>query len=227
VSAAALSSERDRADISTAIGELFGARAGLAAAYADLLCTDGIERGLLGPREAERIWERHLLNSAILASVIPPGVRVIDLGSGAGLPGIPLAIARPDLEVVLLEPMLRRVVFLQDCLAALGLPGVAIHHGRAEAGVSPRADVVVTRAVASLEKLMRLSAGLLVDNGSLLALKGQGAAGELEQVRQTIAVDAELLTLAAPGRAATVIHVVAPWATAPTTPRRLTHKGSR
>lgn len=209
--------ERDQEAIRAAIDEAFGPSVQVAATYAELLCTAGIERGLLGPREAERIWERHLLNSAALAPLIPAGARVVDLGSGAGLPGIPLAIARPDLTVVLLEPMQRRVTFLRECLAALPLPRVSVHQGRAETGIADRADVVVARAVARLPELVRLSFELLVDNGTLLALKGRSAAGELDQMRRTMGVAAELLSLAAPGQAATVVRVTRP---ARSSPRR-------
>jgi 16S rRNA (guanine527-N7)-methyltransferase len=199
--------ERDRREIRSAIHDSFGDRAPLADAYAEFLSTAGIERGLIGPHEAGRIWERHLLNSVAIAPLIPLGARVVDLGSGAGLPGIPLAIARPDLAVVLLEPMQRRVSFLNDCLATLELPGVVVHHGRAEAGIPTPADVVVVRAVASLEKLLRLSVPLLIDNGTLLALKGAAAADELKALRGDMAAGAELLTLPAPGQPATVVRV--------------------
>jgi 16S rRNA (guanine527-N7)-methyltransferase len=227
VSATAQTPERDQGEISSAIRESFGERAALAVAYADLLCGDGIEHGMLGPREAERVWSRHILNSAALASLVPPGARVVDLGSGAGLPGIPLAIARPDITMVLLEPMQRRVRFLEQCLAALALPSVSVWHGRAEDGVPELADVVVVRAVGSLEKLLRLSAELLVDNGALLALKGRGASGELEQVRRAGTVDAEVLTVPAPGHPATVIRVLRPAQPSASSPRRRSLRGSR
>jgi 16S rRNA (guanine527-N7)-methyltransferase len=202
--------ERGRADIESAIGRIFGERDALATQYATLLVTDGIARGVIGPREADRVWERHILNSAVLGTLIAPDTRVIDLGSGAGLPGIPLAIARPDLQVVLLEPMQRRVRFLQDCLEVLDLCNVEVHHGRAEDGIQPAAGAVVVRAVASLDRLIRLSFDMLIENGVLLALKGTSAMGELEQVRQTMTLEAELLTLEAPGQPATVVRVVRP-----------------
>jgi 16S rRNA (guanine527-N7)-methyltransferase len=210
VSAAAPLTERDRGDVEAAIAEVFGDRAVVAIQYADLLTTDGIERGMIGPREAERIWQRHILNSAVLAALIPQGARVVDLGSGAGLPGIPLAIARPDLRMVLLEPMQRRVRFLNDCLEALPLPNAEVKAGRAQDGLAPAADYVVARAIAPLEELVRLSFGLLADNGILLALKGERAAGELEHMQRTSTLDAKLITLAAPGQAATVIRVARP-----------------
>ena len=156
-------------------GRVFGDRLELARRYADLLAGPGVERGLLGPREVERLWERHLLNSAAVAELIEPDAFVVDIGSGAGLPGIPVAIARPDLRVVLVEPMLRRTEFLNEAIAALGLP-VEVVRGRAEeAGVRAKlagADVVTSRAVAPLDKLARWSMPLLRIGGRMLALKG-------------------------------------------------------
>jgi 16S rRNA (guanine527-N7)-methyltransferase len=212
--------ERDQEPIRTAIEELFGPRAPLAAAFAGLLETAGVERGLIGPREAGRIWERHVINSAVLTPLVPADARVVDLGSGAGLPGIPLAIARPDLTVVLLEPMQRRVTFLQECLAALPLPHVTVHRGRAEAGIEPAADVVVARAVAPLPALVRLSFPLLVAGGTLLALKGRSAPGELDQMRRTMDVEAELVSLPAPGHPAAVVRVTRPTRWPPRSERR-------
>jgi 16S rRNA (guanine527-N7)-methyltransferase len=208
--------ERDLTEIRAGIDQAFGERVGLADRYAELLCTQGIERGMIGPREADRVWERHLLNSTSLASLIPLNARVIDLGSGAGLPGIPLAISRPDLTVVLLEPMQRRVSFLNDCLELLQLPGVSVHHGRAEDGIPTLADVVVVRAVAPLAKLLELSLGLLVPGGTLLALKGQRAADELGLARRQATVDAEILTIPAPGQPARVIRATRPAPVHPT-----------
>jgi 16S rRNA (guanine527-N7)-methyltransferase len=202
--------ERDQEPIRAAIEQLFGPRTPAANAYADLLGTAGVERGLIGPRESDRIWERHILNSAVLASLVPADARVVDLGSGAGLPGIPLAIARPDLTVVLLEPMQRRVTFLQECVDTLELPRVSVHRGRAEEGIEPLAEVVVARAVASLPALVRLSFPLLAVGGVLLALKGRSAGGELDQVRRTMAVEAETVSLPAPGEPATVVRVQRP-----------------
>lgn len=207
MSAVAPSRETDRPEIQTAIEERFGANTATAAAYADLLRTAGIERGMIGPGEADRVWERHLLNSVTLSDYIGPGDRVVDLGSGAGLPGIPLAIARPDLEIVLLEPMQRRTRFLDHCLAELKLSHVSVHRGRAQDGVPVRADTVVVRAVAALDELVRLAAHLLTANGMLLALKGEGAASEVEQVNRELGLDAELLVVPAPGRAATIVRV--------------------
>jgi 16S rRNA (guanine527-N7)-methyltransferase len=210
VSTASPTAERDRVDVAAAINETFGERVATADAYAELLRTDGIERGLIGPREADRLWSRHILNSAVLAPLISPAARVVDLGSGAGLPGVPLAIARPDLSVVLLEPMQRRASFLCDCVASLALANVVVVQGRAQDGLSPLADFVVARAIAPLEPLMRLSFGLLADNGVLLALKGAKAAGELDIMQRESTVDAQLLTLPAPDQPASVIRVVRP-----------------
>lgn len=146
--------------------------------YAELLCTLGVERGLIGPREPERIWSRHVLSSAVVGELVPDGAEVLDLGSGAGLPGIPLALARPDLRVTLVEPMARRVAFLQDVVAELDLDVVV---RRARAQDLPRAccTVVVARALAPLRELVPLAVPLLRPGGELLAVKGQRAEAEL------------------------------------------------
>ncbi len=210
MSTAAATSARDRAELSSAAAEVFGDRVELARRYAELLTTEGILRGVLGPREADRVWPRHLFNSAALAPLIPAAARVVDLGSGAGLPGIPLAIARPDLSMVLLEPLARRAAFLRDCLAALGLTEVEVAVGRAETGITPPPQVVVARAVAPLDRLIALSDCLLVGGGTLLALKGVSAQSEVDAVRRAGQVDAEVLTVAAGGEPATVVRVVRP-----------------
>jgi len=159
---------------------VFGTALAAAAAYARLLGTDGVTRGLIGPREVSRIWDRHLLNCAVVAELIPPGARVTDVGSGAGLPGIPLALARPDLDIELLEPSQRRVVFLQEAIAALGLHHVRVVRGRAQdATTAGAADVVTARAVAPLSRLAGWCLPLLRPGGSLIALKGSRAAVEL------------------------------------------------
>ncbi len=160
--------------------QVFGDALPLAIRYAELLAGPGVERGLLGPREADRLWERHLLNCAVVADLIPRGAVVCDVGSGAGLPGLVLAIVRPDLRVTLVEPLLRRTTFLDEAVAALGLTNVSVVRGRAETLASEiRADVVVARAVAPLAKLARWSLPLAVPGGSLLALKGVRAQAEL------------------------------------------------
>ena len=163
--------------------EVFGSRVKLAEAYAVWLAGAGIERGLIGPREVDRLWERHILNSAVLGDVIDDGSRVVDVGSGAGLPGIPLAIARPDLHVQLLEPLLRRTTFLKEVVEDLGLNNVEVIRGRAEERESIRAagnaDVVTSRAVAPLGKLTGWSLPLVRKGGSMRALKGASVSEEL------------------------------------------------
>lgn len=170
-----------------AAADVFGERVSLAAAYAELLVTAGVERGLIGPRETERVWDRHILNSAAVAELVEPGQRVVDIGSGAGLPGIPLAIARPDVAVVLVEPLLRRATFLQEVVSILGLPNVTVVRGRAEdrAVIAEHggAAAVTSRAVAALDKLTRWSLPLLKAGGRMLALKGDRAEAEVEEHR--------------------------------------------
>lgn len=167
-----------------AAASLFGERLGLAKAYAEMLGTDGVVRGLIGPHEADRIWDRHLLNCAAVGELIQPGAHLADVGSGAGLPGLVLAIARPDLSVVLIEPMARRTAFLTEVVSALGLAGsVTVLRARAEesAGRLPAgpAEVVTARAVAPLDRLARWCLPLVAPGGRLLALKGASAAEEI------------------------------------------------
>lgn len=185
-------------DAATAV---FGDRMDLARRYAELLAGAGVERGLLGPREVGRLWDRHLLNSAAVGELLDPGERVIDIGSGAGLPGIPLAIARPDLEVVLLEPMLRRSEFLTEAVAELGL-AVEVVRGRAEdPWVRDRfgsRDAAVSRAVAALDKLAKWSMPLLRQDGRMIAIKGERAPDEVQEHRRVMAgsgaVDVRVVT---------------------------------
>lgn len=169
---------------------VFGERLEVAQRYASLLAGAGVERGLLGPREVGRIWERHILNSAAIAELLGPGDRIIDIGSGAGLPGIPLAIARPDLKVVLLEPLLRRSEFLAEVVNELGL-AVEVVRGRAEEpavrGRFGERDAAVSRAVAALDKLTKWSMPLLRAGGRMLAIKGERASEEVEQFRRVMA----------------------------------------
>jgi 16S rRNA (guanine527-N7)-methyltransferase len=159
-------------------------------AYAALLAGAGVERGLLGPRETPRLWERHLLNSVGTAELLSPGASVVDLGSGAGLPGVVLAAVRPDLRLVLLEPLLRRAAFLEEVVEALGLANAVVRRGRAEELGAGRlagpgvpegglVDAVVARAVAPLDRLAGWALPLLRPGGALLALKGDSAAQEL------------------------------------------------
>ena len=148
--------------------------------YAGLLATDGTVRGLIGPREVPRLWERHLVNCALVADLIGPGDSVCDIGSGAGLPGIPMALARPDLRVTLVEPLLRRTTFLEEVVADLGLENVEVVRGRAEELHGARTfDVVTSRAVAPLPKLLRWSVPLARAGGLVLAMKGSSAAEEV------------------------------------------------
>lgn len=166
-----------------AAAAIFGARLDRAQAFATHLASSGVERGLLGPREVERIWTRHVLNCAVLSELVPAGVRVIDVGSGAGLPGVALALARPDLDVVLVEPLERRTTWLAEVLADLDIQ-VRVVRARAEdlAGVE-QAEVVTARAVAALPKLAGWGLPLVCPGGSMLAIKGQGAAQELQVAR--------------------------------------------
>jgi 16S rRNA (guanine527-N7)-methyltransferase len=162
---------------------LFGDRLGIAAAYAALLAGPGVERGVLGPREVPRLWDRHLLNCAVVADLIDQGAAVDDVGSGAGMPGIVLALLRPDLRVTLVEPLLRRTNFLHDVLDELGLDAVAVDRARASDRARTsggRADVVTARAVAPLDRLLGWCLPLLRPGGVLLAMKGVTAHRELD-----------------------------------------------
>ncbi|TVL92384.1 16S rRNA (guanine(527)-N(7))-methyltransferase RsmG [Streptomyces sp. LX-29] len=167
--------------------------------YAELLADVGVTRGLIGPREVPRLWERHLLNCAVLSEVVPEGVSVCDVGSGAGLPGIPLALTRPDLRITLLEPLLRRTNFLQEIVELLGLDHVTVVRGRAEEvlGKLPPVHVVTARAVAPLDRLAGWGVPLLRPYGEMLALKGDTAEEELKHARAALSklgvVDTEVL----------------------------------
>ena len=164
---------------------VFGDRMPLAEQFAGILADTGVSHGLIGPREVPRLWERHLLNCAVIADAFPREARLIDVGSGAGLPGVVLAIVRPDLEVHLVEPMLRRTQWLDAVVAELGLDSVTVHRGRAEefAGVLA-APFVTARAVARLDKLARWCVPLLEAQGVLVAMKGRSAATELDEDRK-------------------------------------------
>jgi 16S rRNA (guanine527-N7)-methyltransferase len=167
--------------------DVFGDALSLAERYTEFLAGPGVERGLIGPREVERLWDRHVLNCAVLTELVPADATLIDVGSGAGLPGIVLAILRTDLSVTLLEPLLRRTVFLQECVDLLSLPNVTVRRARAEEVVEEYAvDVVTARAVAPLERLAGWALPLLRPDGELLALKGERAAAELEEAQPVL-----------------------------------------
>jgi 16S rRNA (guanine527-N7)-methyltransferase len=176
-------------DVPPAAALMFGDRVPQATRFAELLAGDGVARGLIGPREVDRLWDRHLLNCAAIAELIGYGASVVDAGSGAGLPGVPLALARPDLSVTLVEPMLRRVDFLEEVIDELGL-NVAIVRGRAEEAAVREAvgqvDVVTCRAVAALDKLADWCLPIVRPGGVLLAIKGKQAEQEVERHRRVM-----------------------------------------
>ncbi|KQT90902.1 16S rRNA (guanine(527)-N(7))-methyltransferase RsmG [Marmoricola sp. Leaf446] len=164
---------------------MFGSRLPLAETYADLLAGEATVRGLIGPREVPRLWERHLLNCALLADLVPPGARVVDIGAGAGLPGLVLALRRPDVHVTLLEPLLRRTTFLELATSTMELDNVAVHRGRAEEVHGQMwFDVVTSRAVAPLDRLGRWSLPLVERGGAMLAMKGSSADAELAEAEK-------------------------------------------
>jgi 16S rRNA (guanine527-N7)-methyltransferase len=167
--------------------KIFGDRLGLAERYVDHLAGSGIERGLIGPREVPRLWSRHVLNCAVAAELIPEGSRVADVGSGAGLPGLTFAIARPDLHLTLIEPLERRVVWLEEVVLDLGLDNVDILRSRAEVAVGKvDCDVVTARAVSALNTLAGLTIPLLGRHGEVLAIKGRSAAEEVLKAAKVI-----------------------------------------
>ena len=157
---------------------IFGELTDQALEYGRILATTAVERGLIGPREVDRIWDRHIFNSLPLITLMPEGATVIDIGSGAGLPGIVLGLARPDLQITLLEPLERRANFLSEVITQLGLTNLEVVRGRAEQHKS-RYQLVTARAVAPLPKLMQISWRLIAPGGKLLALKGESAESEL------------------------------------------------
>lgn len=169
------------------VERLFGERADSARRFVDILTNAGVERGLIGPREVPRLWERHVFNCAVIAPLFVPDATVCDLGSGAGLPGIVVALARPDLRVTLLEPLLRRSTFLTETVEALGLVGVDVVRGRAEDLAGERCfDYVTARAVAPLDRLARWALPLCRPGGELVALKGASAGDEVAAARATL-----------------------------------------
>jgi 16S rRNA (guanine527-N7)-methyltransferase len=179
------------AGLAAAVEVLFGDRAALGVRFAEHLAGTGVERGLIGPREVPRLWERHLLNCAAVAGLVPAGVEVADVGSGAGLPGLVLAIARPDLRMTLVEPLLRRTVWLDEVVQDLGLSGVTVHRGRAEEWAGPVFEVVTARAVAELGRLWGWCGPMVRPGGRLLALKGETAEEELAAARPGLSEVAE------------------------------------
>jgi 16S rRNA (guanine527-N7)-methyltransferase len=168
--------------------EHFPERSTQARAYAEFLKNAGIERGLIGPREADRIWDRHILNCIPVSTLMKKGATVLDIGSGAGLPGVVIALARPDLKVTLLEPLQRRVNFLEEAVAGLG---ISVIRGKAEIQKG-RYDYVTARAVAPLSKLWAISKHLISPGGSLLAMKGEAAEVEAAEVPGAIVHKIEL-----------------------------------
>jgi len=186
-------------DEPTAAAVVFGERLELARRFTADLAAHGEELGLIGPVELPRLWSRHIVNCGLVAPLLKPG-RVGDIGSGAGLPGLVLAIARPDATLVLIEPMERRVDWLRQETAELGLDNVEIVRARAEdAKISPWLDQVTARAVSALSKLIPLAAPLVRTGGELLLLKGVSVEKEIETaakaIRKAHLRDIEVLTL--------------------------------
>lgn len=178
---------------------VFGDAVDVAARFVEILRLRGVERGVIGPRELDRLWERHVLNCAVLSELIDVDATVMDVGSGGGFPGVPLAIRRPDVDVVLLEPMERRVTWLTEVAADLDLANVHVVRGRAEdvvGDVAP-ADVVTSRAVAPLAKLSRWCLPLTRPTGRMLALKGASAGDEVKRdqyaIRKAGGLDIEIV----------------------------------
>jgi 16S rRNA (guanine527-N7)-methyltransferase len=208
--------------LAQAAAGIFGDALPQAEKYAELLAGAGVERGLIGPAEADRIWERHVLNCAAIAHLLPARCSLVDVGSGGGLPGVVLAILMPKARVTLLEPLARRVDFLTETVAELGLTNAEVVRSRAEdlAG-QVSADVVTARAVAPLDKLAGLTLGLLRPGGRVVAIKGSSAEAELAKAGPVLArlgvTDAKVVRAASPDgvAAATVVTFTAP-----------THRGS-
>jgi 16S rRNA (guanine527-N7)-methyltransferase len=163
---------------------IFGPQIDKARAFAQKLANDSDDLGLLGPRELDKLWSRHILNSAVVSETVKAGDLVADVGSGAGLPGIPMAIALPEANFVLIEPMERRSNWMLEVIEELGLTNVEVRRARAEEVLDLKFDIVTARAVAALDKLIRLTVHLLKQGGSLIALKGSKAAEEIEVARK-------------------------------------------
>ncbi|SES09474.1 16S rRNA (guanine(527)-N(7))-methyltransferase RsmG [Corynebacterium cystitidis] len=160
---------------------IFGDRLALAESYHDSLATTATERGFIGPKEVGRLWSRHIMNCAIISEAFDEGLRVADIGSGAGLPGIPVAIARPDLSITLIEPLLKRSTYLSEVKNQLELDNVTVIRGRAEDQKLEPFDVVTSRAVAPLGKLAGWSLPLVKKGGAMVAMKGASVSDELER----------------------------------------------
>lgn len=165
----------------TLLAEYFPVTAEKATAYGEILGTRGIEWGLIGPKEGERIWDRHIANCLPITKLIPEGVSLIDIGSGAGLPGIVIALARPDLKVTLLEPLARRFDFLTGVIEELGLD-IQVHRGKAEIEKG-HFEIVTGRAVAPLPKFVEIAWHLVKSGGAILAMKGVAAEEEIENFK--------------------------------------------
>jgi len=180
-----------------ALRALLGARYDAVAAFATMLAGQGETRGLIGPRELERLWERHILNSAAVVPFLGPG-RIVDVGSGAGLPGIVIAALLPDREVVLIEPMERRVAWLEEAASEIGLDNVTVTRARAEEVAGDlKADALTARAVASVDKLVKWCLPLLSEMGHMALLKGRTAPDEVERAKYVLRkakLSAEILT---------------------------------
>lgn len=164
---------------------IFGDRLEVVSTYVDMLSDAGVVRGLIGPREVPRLWERHILNCGVVAPALPAGASVADIGSGAGLPGMVWAIARPDVAMTLIEPLLRRTSFLEEVASDLGVDNVTVLRSRAE-DVRTQYDIVTSRAVAALDKLARWSLPLVRPGGQMWAIKGSSAAEEIREAQSTV-----------------------------------------
>jgi 16S rRNA (guanine527-N7)-methyltransferase len=196
---------------------VFAVRLPRAERYAALLADAGVVRGLIGPREVPRLWDRHLLNCAVLGDLIPADSTVCDVGSGAGLPGLVLAIRRPDVRVTLVEPLLRRTTFLEEAVAELALDNVEVIRGRADALHGERRfDVVTSRAVAPLDRLLGWSMPLVAPRGALVAMKGSSIAEEIEAagdvLRRLGCGTPEVVVLGEGLLLSTTVAVRVPWA---------------
>ena len=187
----------------TLLAGFFPTTAPKAERYAEILASWGIERGLIGPREGDRIWDRHIANCIPITTIIPTSINpekaisLVDIGSGAGLPGIVIALARPDLSITLIEPLQRRVDFLLEVIAELELP-IEVIRGKAES-VKRSFDIVTARAVAPLPKLLPMTWHLVKNGGALMAMKGESAATEIEETEAKKGSTTTLHTLELPG----------------------------